>query len=74
MVNGDDFPIPRNIATFSVLLANLFKVENAIGQRPQLTGDVFAMRDQYKELANRANATRTIPQNIDVGKKDFLSK
>ncbi|KAF7177439.1 hypothetical protein CNMCM7691_005692 [Aspergillus felis] len=48
----------------SLIAESWLKVENAIGQRPQLTGDVFAMREQYKALGNRANATRTISQNI----------
>ncbi|KAB8067520.1 lipase/esteras-like protein [Aspergillus leporis] len=43
-----------------------FKVENAIGQRPQLTGDVYAMRAQYKALADQANATRIISPNVTV--------
>lgn len=62
---------PCTIATFSVLLAYSAQVENAIGQRPQLTGNVFDMREQYKALADGANATRTISQNITVGKNDF---
>jgi hypothetical protein len=36
-----------------------------------LTGDVFAMREQYKALADGANATGTISPNITVGKSDF---
>ncbi|OKP07413.1 hypothetical protein PENSUB_6002 [Penicillium subrubescens] len=55
----------------SLIAESWLTVENAIGQRPQLTGDVFAMRYQYKALADRANATRTISQNIHVGKGDF---
>ncbi|KAL6228970.1 hypothetical protein BDW75DRAFT_246151 [Aspergillus navahoensis] len=43
-----------------------FKVENAMGQRPQLTGDVYAMRAQYKALADQANATRIISPTVTV--------
>ncbi|KAL2839404.1 lipase/esterase-like protein [Aspergillus pseudoustus] len=50
----------------SLISESWLTVENAIGQRPQLTGDVFAMRSQYKALADRANATRTISQSINV--------
>ncbi|GFF99700.1 lipase/esteras-like protein [Aspergillus udagawae] len=50
----------------SLIAESWSKVENAIGQRPQLTGDVFAMREQYKALADGANATRTISPNITV--------
>ncbi|KAL5360716.1 lipase/esterase-like protein [Aspergillus floccosus] len=42
------------------------KVENALGQRPQLTGDVYAMRVQYRALADQANATRVISPNVTV--------
>ncbi|KAE8312090.1 lipase/esteras-like protein [Aspergillus transmontanensis] len=50
------------------------KVENAMGQRPQLTGDVYAMRAQYKALADQANAARDLSLNITVEDKTITSQ
>ncbi|KAJ5862332.1 hypothetical protein N7455_006400 [Penicillium solitum] len=50
----------------TLIAESWFKVENAIGQRPQLTGDVYAMRAQYKALDDQANATRVISPNVTV--------
>jgi versiconal hemiacetal acetate esterase len=50
----------------SLIAESWLKVENAIGQRPQLTGDVFAMREQYKALADRANATQSVSRNVTL--------
>ncbi|OQE12810.1 hypothetical protein PENFLA_c062G07428 [Penicillium flavigenum] len=50
----------------TLIAESWFKVENAIGQRPQLTGDVHAMRAQYKALDDQANATRVISPNVTV--------
>lgn len=44
-----------------------------MGQRPQLTGDVYAMREQYKALADQANATRDISPNVTVGMQEAFS-
>ncbi|KAF3384573.1 Versiconal hemiacetal acetate esterase [Penicillium rolfsii] len=45
------------------------QVESALGQRPQLTGDVFAMRAQYKALDDQANANRVISPNVTAEDK-----
>ncbi|OGE47256.1 hypothetical protein PENARI_c052G04805 [Penicillium arizonense] len=50
----------------TLIAESWFKVENAIGQRPQLTGDAYAMRAQYKALDDQANATRVISPNVTV--------
>jgi hypothetical protein len=45
-----------------------------MGQRPQLTGDVYAMRAQYKAIADQANATRIISPNVTVGMQEQASR
>jgi hypothetical protein len=54
----------------TLIAESWFKVENDIGQRPQLTGDVHAMRAQYKALDDQANATRVISPNVTVGMQE----
>lgn len=72
MVQGDKNPAATQPSLSGSQI--WIQVENAIGQRPQLTGDVYAMRAQYKALDDQANATRVISPNVTVGMQEQASR
>ncbi|KAJ5939052.1 hypothetical protein N7466_002186 [Penicillium verhagenii] len=52
------------------------QIEQALGQRPQFSGDALAMREQYKALANQINAShkRSLDLKIeDVPITEYLA-
>jgi hypothetical protein len=55
--------------TFVFLEANLIieQIEQALGQRPQFSGDALAMREQYKALANQINASNKRSASLNIG-------
>lgn len=44
------------------------QIEQAIGQRPQFTGDALSMRQQYKAFADQANSSCKKSANLSIGK------
>jgi hypothetical protein len=53
-------------AAKSILIVT--QIEQAIGKRPQFTGDALSMRQQYKAFADQANSSCTKSANLSVGK------